>query len=218
MTERMPPGLASRQMMTTKWTKRMARSRMLACYQNVQIALDLGKFRNSPWTGQCSRAIVCLGIRWAIGQIAPGPSGDRIDHSPKLNFRLSHLVQSASESFLRTLTVDGNPCDVPSAFDERKIFIDRHSWLVRIKCKSAQDCLRSSRTTRPVFDSEWQDRDIAQGQFGSVATSGTTTRSFKNAAVPHKPDSKATGNGVIGEIHSETHGRHRAEGTLRPHP
>jgi hypothetical protein len=152
------------QMMTTKWTKRMARSRMLACYQNVQIALDLGKFRNSPWTGQCSRAIVCLGIRWAIGQIAPGPSEDRIDHSPKLSFRLSHLVQSASESFLRTLTVDGNPCDVPSAFDERKIFIDRHSWLVRIKCKSAQDCLwsRSARTTRPVFDSEWQDRDIAQ--------------------------------------------------------
>jgi len=24
---------------------------MLACYQNVQIALDSGKFRNSPWTG-----------------------------------------------------------------------------------------------------------------------------------------------------------------------
>jgi hypothetical protein len=43
MTERMPPGLATRQMMTSKWTKRMAGSRMLACYQNVQIALDLGK-------------------------------------------------------------------------------------------------------------------------------------------------------------------------------
>src|SRR5262249_55922537 len=50
MTERMPPGLANRQMTTSKWTKRMARSRMPACYQNVQIALDSGKCRNSPWT------------------------------------------------------------------------------------------------------------------------------------------------------------------------
>jgi hypothetical protein len=60
MTERMPPGLASRQMMTSKWTKRMARSRMLACYQNVQIALDLGKFRNSPWTGVIGRVVFGL--------------------------------------------------------------------------------------------------------------------------------------------------------------
>jgi hypothetical protein len=27
---------------------------MLACYQNVQIALDLSKFRNSPWTSSIS--------------------------------------------------------------------------------------------------------------------------------------------------------------------
>jgi hypothetical protein len=32
---------------------------MLACYQNVQIALDLGKFRNSPWTGCATEWPAC---------------------------------------------------------------------------------------------------------------------------------------------------------------
>src|SRR5258708_7864755 len=39
-------------------------------------------------------------------------------------------------------------------------------------------------------------------EFGSVATSGTITRVFKNAAVAHNPPSRATGTGAIARVQS----------------
>src|SRR5262245_35880901 len=43
MTERMPPGLATRKIMTSKWMRRIATSRMLRCYQNSKTASEFGQ-------------------------------------------------------------------------------------------------------------------------------------------------------------------------------
>src|SRR5260370_36770517 len=64
----------------------------------------------------------------ALGRIAPGESGNGIDHPPKIGLGVLDFRERSSESFLRLVSFDGEAGYMSSALDQLQI---RTRWSSR---------------------------------------------------------------------------------------